>query len=175
MKPVDCRRGGIIVRFLLICVVLVVLAGFVGVNLLRNVHLRTVSHNGGDDVSLVTPAGRFHIRAHEKLDPSAVGMPVYPGARRTDQSGGAEFEWVSADGDAKGMSVAGASFITPDPPDKVIDFYRSQFSNLVVVKEKNKSVRLEYTDRGLKRIVAIREEDDGTHIGLAAIGGAAAN
>ena len=106
----------------------------------------------------------------------AVGVPVYPGARRTDSSGGAEFEWVSADGrDEKGMSVAGASFITTDPASKVIEFYRGQVSNIVVIKERDKHVRLEYTEDGLKRIIGIREENDGTHIGVAAIGPPASN
>lgn len=175
MQATNCRQGGVIFRFLLICAVLVVVASAVGINLIRNIRVKTVSHMGGDDVSLETPAGSFHIRAHEKLDPSAVGMPVYPGARRTDDSGGAEFEWVSSDGNAKGMSVAGAAFITPDPADKVIDYYRGQFSSLIVVKEKDKAVRLEYTDQGVRRIIGIKQENDGTHIGLAAIGGAAAN
>jgi hypothetical protein len=176
MQGLDSRRGGVLIRFLLLCVLLVVLAGLAGVNVMRNLHFRTVSRNGGDDVSFETPAGSFSVRAHEKLDPAAVGVPVYPGARRTDSSGGAEFEWVSADGkEEKGMSVSGASFITPDSPSQVVDFYRGQFSNLVITKEHNKRVKLEYTEHGLKRIIGIHEENDGTHIGVAAIGEAASN
>jgi hypothetical protein len=143
---------------------------------MRNFHLRTASRRGGDDVAFETPAGSFRLRAHERLDPAAIGVPVYPGARRTDSSGGAEFEWVSADGrDEKGMSVAGASFITSDPASRVIEFYRGQVSNLVIVHERGKKVRLEYTEHGLKRIIAIHEENDGTHIGVAAIGPPASN
>jgi hypothetical protein len=176
MQGLDPRRGGVLIRFLLLCFLLVVLAGLAGVNVMRNLHFRTVSRNGGDDVSLETPAGSFSVRAHEKLDPSAIGVPVYPGARRTDSSGGAEFEWVSADGkEEKGMSVSGASFITPDPTSQVVDFYRGQFSNLVITKERNKRVKLEYTEHGLKRIIGVHEESDGTHIGVAAIGEAASN
>jgi hypothetical protein len=176
MQNLHCRRGGVIFRFLLFCVLLIFLASLAGVRLLHNFHLRKVSHNGGDDVAFETPAGSFRVRAHEALDPAAIGLPVYPGARRTDKSGGAEFEWVSADGrEEKGMSVAGASFLTPDPPSKVIEFYRAQFSNLVIIKERGKSVRLEYSEHGLKHIIAIHEENDGTHIGLAAVGPPASN
>jgi len=174
-NPHSCR-GGVIFRFLLFCVLLIFLASLAGVRVIRNFHFRTARHNGGDDVALDTPAGSFRVRAHEAMDPAVIGVPVYPGARRTDSAGGAEFEWVSADGrDEKGMSVAGASFITPDPPSKVIEFYRGQFSNLAVIKERGKTVRLEYTEHGLKRIIAIREENDGTHIGVAAIGPPASN
>lgn len=176
MRNLHSCRGGVIFRFLLFCVLLIFLASLAGVRLMRNFHLRTVRHNGGDDVAFETPAGSFRVRAHESMNPAAIGVPVYPGARRTDSSGGAEFEWVSADGhDEKGMSVAGASFITADPASKVIEFYRAQLSNLVVIKEHGKHVRLEYTEHGLKRIIAIHEENDGTHIGLAAVGPPASN
>jgi hypothetical protein len=173
---VRSRESGVIFRFLLFCVVIVFLAGLAGVRLMRNVHFRTASRSGGDDVALETPAGSFRVRAHERLDPAAIGLPVYPGARRTDSSGGAEFEWVSADGrDEKGMSVAGASFITTDPPSKVIAFYRGQLSNLVLIHERGRKVRLEYTEHGLRRIIAIHQKNDGTHIGVAAIGPPASN
>jgi hypothetical protein len=176
MQGLDSRRGGVLIRFLLLCVLLIVLAGLAGVNVMRNLHFRTISRNGGDDVSFETPAGSFRVRAHEKLDPAAVGVPVYPGARRTDSSGGAEFEWVSADGkEEKGMSVSGASFVTPDPVSEVVDFYRGQFSNLVITKERKQRVKLQYTQHGLKRIIGIHAENDGTHIGVAAIGEAASN
>lgn len=176
MQNLHCRRGGVIFRFLLFCVLLIFLASLAGVRLLHNFHLRKVSHNGGDDVAFETPAGSFRVRAHEALDPAAIGLPVYPGARRMDKSGGAEFEWVSADGrEEKGMSVAGASFLTSDPPSKVIEFYRSQFSNLVIIKERGENVRLEYSEHGLKHIIAIHEKNDGTHIGLAAVGPPASN
>lgn len=176
MPVLHSRRGGIIFRFLLFLALLFVLATFAGVKLIHSVHLRTMTRNSGDDVSLETPAGSFRVRAHEKMDPAAFGIPVYPGARRTDSSGGAEFEWISADGrDDKDVSVAGAEFITPDAASKVIDFYRGQLSNVIVIKERGRSVRLEYTDQGAKRIIGIHEKNDGTHIGVAAIGGAASN
>jgi len=176
MKNPHSCRGGVIFRFLLFCALLVLLASLAGVRLMRNFHFRTVSRNGGDDVAFETPAGSFRVRAHEKLDPAAVGVPVYPGARRTDSSGGAEFEWVSADGrDEKGMSVSGAKFLTSDPASKVIEFYRGQLSNLVVIKEHGRRTRLEYTEHSLKRIIVIHEENDGTHIGVAAVGPPASN
>jgi hypothetical protein len=166
----------VIFRFLLFCVLLIFLASLAGVRVMRNFHFRTGPHNGGKDVAFETPAGSFRVRAHETLNLAAIGVPVYPGARRTDSSGGAEFEWVSADGrDEKGMSVAGASFITTDPLTQVLEFYRGQFSNAIVVRERGGKVRLEYTEHGLKRIIAIHEKNDGTHIGVAAVGPPASN
>ena len=176
MQSVHSCRGGVIFRFLLFCLLLIFLASLAGVRVMRNFHIRKVSHNGGDDVAFETPAGSFRVRAHEAMNPAAIGVPVYPGARRTDKSGGAEFEWVSADGrDEKGMSFVGAKFITTDPPSKVIEFYRGQLSNLAIIKEHGKKVRLEYTEHGIKRIIGIQEENDGTHIGVAAVGPPASN
>jgi hypothetical protein len=65
--------------------------------------------------------------------------------------------------------------VTSDSLDKVVDYYRNQLPNWVVVKERHGAVRMELREGGYKRIIGIHERYDGTHIGVASIGEPASN
>jgi hypothetical protein len=170
------RRGGILGGLLVTAAVIVVLTIAAGLFVVRNVRVETAHRHGGDDVAIDTPGGRFQIRAHEDLDPAAVGVPIYPGSRRVKDSGVATFEWVSADGkQEKGMSVAGASLFTTDSPSKVREYYRTQLPNWLTMTDRDGSTKFEFHKDGHKQIVAIREKDGGTSIGVASIGEPASN
>ena len=170
------RRGGIISGLLMTFAVIVILAMAAGIYIARNVRVETAHRRGGDDVSIDTPGGNFTVRAHENLDPAAVGIPIYPGATRHKDGGGAVLQWTSNDGkEDKGFSVVGAELTTPDPAYKVIDYYRKQLPNLMVVTDHDGATRLEYKEGGYKRIIVIREKYDGTHIGVASVGEPASN
>ncbi|MES1257391.1 MAG: hypothetical protein ABUS51_03140 [Acidobacteriota bacterium] len=172
----DPRRGGILGGVLFTGLAIVVLMMAAGLFIVRNVRVATAHRYGGDDVSIETPGGRLNIRAHEDLDPAAIGLPIYPGATRTRDSGVATFEWTSADGKHdKGMAVGGASLFTPDPESKVLAYYREQLPNWLVVTDRDGSTRFELRKDGFKRIIAIHEKSDGTHIGVASIGDPASN
>jgi hypothetical protein len=56
-----------------------------------------------------------------------------------------------------------------------VDYYRAQLPNWIIVNERGGGVQLELRDGGYKRIVAIHERHDGTHIGVASVGEPAAN
>jgi hypothetical protein len=176
MRTTNPRRGGILGSLLFTAAAIVVLTTLTGIYVIRNVRVETSHSRGGDDVSIRTPGGSFKIRAHEDLDPSLLGIPVYPGAKRTDESGAASFEWNSADGrNDKALAVGGASLFTPDPPGKVLAWYRAQLPDWIIVTERGGNTRMEFKRGGLKRIVAIHEKRDGTHIGVASIGAPASN
>ena len=170
------RRGGVLGVLLVVgvSIVIVMLGG--AYFIARTVHVQTTHRNGGDDVSIDTPAGRMNIRAHEDLDPASLGLPIYPGATREKNSGAASFEWSSSDGkDDKSLSVGAAALFTPDSPSKVLDWYRAQLPNWIVVTDHDGSTRIELKEGGHKRIVAIRGKSDGTHIGIASVGDPASN
>jgi len=59
--------------------------------------------------------------------------------------------------------------------DQVADYYRKQLPNWVVVREKGGAARMELREGGYQRIVAIRAEHGGTHIGVASVGEPASN
>jgi len=175
-KSANPRRGGILSGLLFTGLAIIVLLIVGSLYVVRNVRVQTAHRNGGDDVSIETPAGSMKIRAHEDLDPAALGLPIYPGATRRKDSGAATFEWNSADGRSdKGVAVGGASLYTPDSAPKVLAFYRAQLPNWVIYSERDGSTRFELKDGGVRRIVVIHEKNDGTHIGVATIGDPASN
>ncbi len=143
----------------------------------RNIRVQTTARNGGDDVTIDTPVGHLSVRAHEKAGAAATDVPLYPGARSARKSGGdAVVEWTSNNGkNDTGFSVAASEMVTSDPLDKVVDYYRAQLPNWVIVTERGGAVRFELRDGGYKRIIGIHERYDGTHIGVASVGEPAAN
>lgn len=176
MKIVMSRRGGIITGMLAAVAVLVCAALALALYIVHNVRIEGAKGLHGENVSIETPAGTFSVRAHEKISPDLAGIPAYPGARHTKKSGGAVLEWTSRDGgEQKGMTVAGSEMITPDPASKVVDYYREQLPDWVVVQQRDGTTRIELSEHGYKRIIAIKERWDGTHIGVASIGEPVAN
>jgi len=177
MRSCDSRRGGILFGFLMSGVVVVCLLIACGVFVARNIRIQTVSRNGGDDVSIDTPGGQLSIRAHEKAGSAATGVPLYPGARREGNSGGdAVIQWNSNNGKHDGgFAVTASETVTSDPVDKVVEYYRAQLPNWIVVNERDGAVRMELREGGYKRIIGIHERHDGTHIGVASVGEPAAN
>jgi hypothetical protein len=171
------RRGGIIAGLLLSGLVIVCLMIAGGIFLARNIRVQTTARNGGDDVTIDTPVGHLSVRAHEKAGTAATDVPLYPGAWSPRKSGGdAVVEWTSNNGHGDGgFSVTASEMVTSDPVDKVVDYYRAQLPNWVVVKEIGGAVRLELREGGYKRFIAIHERHDGTHIGVASVGEPAAN
>jgi hypothetical protein len=176
-KRPDPRRGGILSGLLITALGIVCLAIMCGMYVARNVHVTTSSnHHGGDNVSIDTPAGHFSIRAHDEPGGIPSDVPVYPGAYvRRDSGGGAVFQWDGKDGKDRGFSVSATEMITPDSASKVLDFYRTQLPNWIVVTEHDGATRFEFHDGGYKRIIAVHSKYDGTHIGVASVGEPASN
>jgi hypothetical protein len=170
------RRGGILFGFLVSGLVVVCLLIACGMFLARSIRVQTVSRNGGDDVSIDTPGGQLSIHAHDKAG-TVTGVPFYPGARSEKNSGGgAVIQWNSNNGKHDGgFAVSASEMVTSDPVDKVVDYYRAQLPNWIVVNERDGAVRMELRDGGYKRIIGIHERHDGTHIGVASVGEPAAN
>lgn len=171
------ERGGVISGLLTIFGLLVLAAIIGGVYLARNIHVQTTARASGDNVSIDVPGGHFSIQANEKMDPAAIGAPVYPGARRKGNGGGgASFQWSSSDGkDEKAAGFAVSELITDDSPSQVLAWYKNQLPNWVVVVEESKVTRFEMKEGGHKRLVAIKEDRDGTHIVVASVGEPASN
>jgi hypothetical protein len=176
MRSSDSRRGGILAGLLLSGLVMMCLLVAGGVFLARNIHVETATRNGADYVSIDTPAGHLDVHAHEKAGAAAADVPLYPGARTTRHSGGdAVVEWNSNQGSDHGFSVSASETITSDSLDKVLDYYRSQLPSWMIVNDRDGAVRLELKEGGYKRIVALHERHDGTHIAVAAVGEPASN
>lgn len=176
MERLGPRSGGVLSGLLVAGLVVFLLMIVGGIVVMKTVRIRNTDGPGGADVAIDTPAGRLNIHARDHASPALAGVPVYPGADRTDDSGGASFEWNSSDGASdKNLSVVGAEFRTKDPVSRVVEFYRNQIPNLMIVSETGRSTRLEYRDGGIRRIISVYERDGATRIGVAAIGGRESN
>jgi hypothetical protein len=172
MQSARSRRGGIISALIFACLIVGIAAVVGGMIVTKNIRI----HTGHDNLAIETPGGRLDIHTHDAMDPALAGIPIYPGATRLhDSGGGANIEWTSADGDGDSLYVMAGEYRTQDSARDVLDFYRRQLPNLIVVSERGRDTDLEYRKGGIRRIIAIREKKDGTRIGVATIGGGESN
>jgi len=84
----------------------------------------SVSHSKtakGEEVTIKTPVGGMNV--NENVDPSQIGLAVYPGSRPHHDS---ENDSGAVNMDMFGMKLVVASFDTDDAPDKVADFYSKE-------------------------------------------------
>jgi hypothetical protein len=73
----------------------------------------------GNSVEISTPGGRIALHAG---NPEDLGLPVYPGAKVSENATGGSVEFVGTDNQRSGVS--GATYSTTDPIEKVDDRYR---------------------------------------------------
>ena len=177
MKIQDSRRGGILFGLLLSALAVVCVIFAAGIHLVSHIRVESRDNTGGTHVSIDTPVGDLSVHAHDRRGAGAAGVPLYPGARSLkDRGGDAVVEWTSKnDGPDDGFALTASEMVTDDPVDQVADYYRKQLPNWVVVREKGGAARMELREGGYQRIVAIRAEHGGTHIGVASVGEPASN
>ncbi len=171
------QRGGILAGVLIVVLVLVALVGagliLAGLYVAQNVKV-TKKDGHGEQTTVETPFGTLRVRERTSLDPKRVGIPVYPGAVRTDTNKLASFEFDAGD-THKSFSIAAAEYTTPDPVEKVRDYYQAELPHWMLTEKRHGGWQLELSEGGFRKIIAVREEHGETHIGLASVGEDAAN
>jgi hypothetical protein len=97
-------------------------------------HIDTHKNSNGDDVRVDTPFGGVSVKTDEASAQQGVGLSVYPGAylvkKDNDESDAAD---VNIGFGGFMLKVKAVSYQTPDPPDKVLAFYRNDMSHYGVV------------------------------------------
>jgi len=178
MKRNGSQTGGVLAGVLaaiLILAALAVVGIFVaGMYFADNIHVKKTVGTKGDTVEVDTPIGSMRVQEHASLDPKVIGVPVYPGAVREDHNGAASFDF-NFDSAHKEFSILAAEYTTGDSIDKVKEFYHRELPHWMISQRRHGGLKMEYTEDGYKRIVAITERDGRTHIALASIGEPAAN
>jgi hypothetical protein len=178
MKRNHSQRGGVLAGVLaaiLILAALAVVGIFIaGMYFAQNIHVQKSKNAKGETVEVDTPIGSMRVQEHMKLDPKTIGVPVYPGAVREDRNGAASFDF-SFDSAHKEFTVLAAEYTTSDSIDRVREFYHRELPHWMISQRLHGGVKMEYTEEGYKRIIAITEKEGRTHIGLASIGEPAAN
>jgi hypothetical protein len=173
------ERGGVLGSILLIlgilCLVAVVAVVAGGLYIARHVHVTASEDKHGGAVSVETPFGSVHVREDSKMDPRRLGVPIYPGAvLREDNHKLASIELNFGSG-SKELAVVAGEYTTPDPIDKVREFYRGELPHWMVSEGRRGDVHFSFTEGGYKRMVILQQRDGVTTIGLAAVGAPAAN
>src|SRR5262249_55887592 len=131
--------------------------------------------SGKGETRIETPLGRLRLKERGAVDPKALGMPVYPGAVRSDDARKlASFELDFGDTRSEVM-VTAAEFVTTDPLSQVESWYRERRPDALVRHDRKLHVALEWSQEGSKRVVLLRERGSRTHIVLASAGEPAAN
>jgi hypothetical protein len=172
----NSRKGGIIAVFV-VGLVIAVSALVVGsIFIASNVRLQHRDTPEGARVRVETPFGDVNIDARDSLKPESVGIPIYPGAfREHDNQGGVVFDFDSREGGQKQFSVVTAEYYTNDSADQVREFYRDRLPHWMFTQRHGDGVKIEFSEGGYKRIIAINERGGRTHIGIAALGEPAVN
>ncbi len=165
--------GKVILGIVIVGVAAIILLAIAARGLMKNVRVQESGVDGQKTVNVDTPFGHVQVHENDQLDPERVGIPVYPGAVRSKDKGGAEFRFDAGDLH-KDFTATGAAYYADDSLDKVRDFYRQRFPSW---KESwvNGEYRLESKEDGQLRSLALKSEGGRTRIGLASVGPPAAN
>ena len=167
------RRGGVVAGILLTILILgaLAIAAVVATGLYIAQNVR-VTERTGRDTTVETPFGTVRVR-EARLDPTALGLPVYPGAVRNEHSHKLADFHFDFGGTHKEFAVAAAEYRTSDPPEKVIEFYRDKLPHWMVSETRHhgyNGMQLSLKDGGHKKIIAICEDGGETRIALASVG-----
>ena len=87
-------------------------------------------------VDISSPLGALHVRT--QADPKDTGIPVYPGAQvKPDDGDNKHSANVDINSPFFGVKVVAVSFVSNDPPEKVLGFYRDKLKTYGTVLECN--------------------------------------
>lgn len=175
--PHKQSRGGVLAGIMLTILILAVLAvaALVSTGLFIAHHVRVTEKTARGETTVETPLGTLRVRESSHFDPRRVGLPVYPGAvREEDSQKLASLHFDFGEGH-KEFSFVAAEYRTSDSLDKVADFYRTELPHWMFSEKEHGGFQLSLTEGGYKKIVMIHEEDGETRIGLASVGEPASN
>jgi len=85
-------------------------------------------NGGSEDVKIATPFGGMSVKTDQASVVDGVGLTVYPGAvvvKKDKDNGAAD---VNMSFGSFHLGVKAISYKTPDPPDKVMAFYRKDMA-----------------------------------------------
>jgi len=126
---------------------------------------RSPDDNGQKKVSIETPIGGMKIDAGAQVE---TGIPIYPNARLKPKEGSNSHSAnVNIDTDWFGMKLAVAEYVSDEPPEKVLGFYRDKLKTFGAVVECDRSsyitINPKSEDRDTKNANAPVTCDDNGH------------
>jgi nitrate reductase NapE component len=143
---------------------------YIGYRAKRAVEQTVKMEEGGKSFKIQTPQGEIKLGEHPTKEGETIaGVPIYPGA--TALEGGGQFSF----GDK--FQIGGQDYLTSDPVDKVVDFYKEKYGSKLSVAENAGHYRLSLESgdekhSGVVTIDVFADEESGkTKITIAHMGG----
>jgi len=140
----------------------------------HGVHIK-VSEPSSDTkvVTVKTPVGNFKIAKEQGISDLQLGLPVYPGATRAEDSSDENSVSLAFDlPNQTNLRIAAAKFNTPDPLSKVQDFYKKQLGGETTSfsqTNRDGKVVFEMKYNEQDKVVSLSPLDGGTRIDLVRI------
>jgi hypothetical protein len=108
----------------------------------------TQKESNGDDkkVDIKTPFAEIHVGSDTSAQDA--GIATYPGARPKQEANDKHRANVQIGGEDFGLKVVAATYVTDDPPQKVIDFYRNDLKKYGKVLECPKGLNENHDKNG---------------------------
>ena len=169
--PVPRHTGSNLVAIALLVLALIVVTAVLAVWL----GLRFLSHNvrvqvdesagGKKEVSISTPVGSLEVG--KEVNEARLGLPIYPGAKRMKDEGSATVNIGVPD--EENFRIVAAKYETPDPLEKVKDFYKEHLGKEVtkfVEKSPEGKTVFEIKHGDQEKVVALEGRASGTQIAL---------
>ena len=174
--PRSQSRGGALLGIMLSVVLLGALgvAALVCTGLYVADNTRVTECDAHGVTTVETPFGSIRVR-ESRLDPTALGVPLYPGAIRDPDSHKLADFHLDFGHHHKDFAVAAACYRTSDSVDRVTAFYRDRLPHWLISQKDDGRIELSFTKRGYRRFVTICEDGGETRIALASMGEPASN
>lgn len=134
-------------------------AGFIAWHFSRRSHIQT----GSGNVKVETPFGTVESTTNGEEATRKLGIALYPGARA--------LKGQSANAKIGNITTTAAEFETSDSPDKVAEFYKSQFPHANVAVAGDNQYTIVNSDKKNIVTINIRVEEGTTHIHIASVTG----
>ncbi len=104
---------------------------------LAGCHVESKKNGNGDDVKIATPFGGMSVKTDDADVAKSTGLPTYPGAELVKKKDKDDHEDGAADINMSfgsfQLRVKAVSFRTPDSPDKVLAFYKTNMARFGTV------------------------------------------
>jgi hypothetical protein len=148
-----------------------------------------VRNDSGDQksVDIRTPLADVSVRTNG-VDPSASGLPIYPGARPLTDKNDSHSADVTVENGLFGVKVIAAKFETEDAPDAVVSFYKREMASYGEVTEcrgdldfdhpllsnhascrqnrSSREIQLGVGTESLRRVVAVKPRGAGSELSV---------
>jgi len=166
--PPPRAKGLWLAIVLVILALILVVSGvtlYIGAHCLSRAVKVNVEKAGEKQVSVQTPVGSFEVG--KEVSESSLGLHFYPGAKKIEGGDSARVN-IEIPG-AESVHVLAAEFETPDPLDKVKEFYRGRLGSEVTQNvERNSDGKTVFhiKRRGLEKVVSLKSTACCTRIEL---------